>query len=116
MKTVLMVIGLCILVASLVFVVGPCVYYGFIDKPGIEAADYSVPCREDASHSFYIENTGKLFYASDFEVTGSTPGKRIIILHGYYDLRGNKFILVKELLPLDESIFGPVEIKERTKD
>ena len=102
-------------IAFIVFIVGTTVYFNFIDKPGA-AVDLEVPCLDDASHSFYINNTGGLVYSTDFEQHGDIVGARIFILHGFWELRGGKFQKVDGDISLDERIFGEITVKKRTKD
>lgn len=112
-KRIIMIIILIVIVAVLALVIGPCVYYNFIDKPDTGMPD--MPRQEEATHSFYIENTGGLILASDYEQHGEVVGLRIFILHSFWEMRGNKFKFMEGDIILDESIFGKIEVKRRTK-
>lgn len=72
-----------------------------------------LPRVESASHSFYIENTGNLILASDFEQHGTTPGKRIFMLSGRWEYVGTAFRYNPNQLVLDEHIFGVITVKPR---
>ena len=100
-------------IAFLALVVGPCAYYGFIDKPDSGLPD--MPDKGDATHSFYIENTGGLILASDFEQHGHAAGSRLFLLHGFWEMRGSKFQFVDGDIILDEAIFGEITVKRRAK-
>ena len=99
--------------AFLVLVIGPCVYYGWIEKPDTGMPD--MPNEKQATYSFYIENTGGLILSSDYEQHGQVKGSRLFILHGYWEMRGNKFKHLQSDLPLDENVFGPIIVKRREK-
>lgn len=114
LSTIIKVFILVVIVAVLGFVVGPCIYYGFIHKPDTGRAE--MPCKEDATHSFYIENTGGLILSSDFEEQGAGIGSRIFILHGFWEMRGQDFKFIEGDIILDEGIFGEITVKKRTKD
>jgi len=113
LSKIIKVIILIAIVAVLAVVIGPCVYYNFIDKPDNGMPD--MPDQDEATHSFYIENTGGLILASDFEQHGEVIGSRIFILHGFWEMRGNKFKFVEGDVVLNEVIFGKIELKRRAK-
>ena len=83
---------------------------------GGDTVKSNMPCKEDATHSFQIKNTGGLILASDYEQHGTTVGSRIFVLRGFWELRGNKFSFVAGDIVLDESIFGKITVEKRTKD
>ena len=109
------IIKLIVLIALVLFVAwaGVCVYSNFIAEPDTGMPD--MPKVSEATHSFYIENTGGLILASDYEAHGDVVGKRIFALHGFWELRGNKFKFVDGEIILDEHIFGKITIKRRAK-
>ena len=111
MKTAIGIILLIGVLAFIAFVVGPCVYYGFIDKPDTGIPE--MPDKEEATHSFYIENTGGLILASDYEKYGEVVGSRLFILHGFWELRGKDFKFVAGDVSLDEAIFGKIAVNRR---
>lgn len=113
LSNIIKVIILIAIVGVLALVVGPCAYYNFIDKPGSNQP--KMPDKEDATHSFYIENTGGLILASDYEQHGQAVGSRIFILHGFWELRGKDFKFVTGDIVLDEHIFGEITVKRRVK-
>lgn len=109
--TVIKWIILIVILAVLALVVGPCVYYNFIAKPDTGMLD--MPDQKEATHSFYIVNSGGLILASDYEQQGQTEGSRVFILHGFWEVRGNKFKFVEGDIILNEKIFGKIEVKRR---
>ena len=106
------IIMLVVLALVLVFVVGPCVYYGFIDKPG-ESGTVDLPDNKKATHTFYIENTGGLILASNYEQHGDAAGKRLFVLHGFWEMRGKGFKYMAGDLTLDENVFGKITVSQR---
>lgn len=111
MSTIIKVIILVVIVGVVALVLGPCVYYNFIAKPDTGMPD--MPQKEDATHSFYIENTGGLILASDYEQHGEAVGSRIFILHGFWEMRGKDFKFVASDVILNEAIFGEIIVKRR---
>jgi len=111
-KTIILVIVLIVILVILALVVGPCAYYAWFDKPDTGVPE--MPCKEDASHSFYIENTGGLILASDYEVLGGDVGSRVFVLHGFWELRGKDFKFVDGEVVLNEAIFGEITVKRRS--
>lgn len=92
--------------------VGTCVYSNFISKGGT-GGSLKLPDMEKAAYSVYIENTGNLILTDDYEMHGSEVGSRVFILHGFWELRGQKFAFVAGDAVLDEAIFGEITIKKR---
>jgi len=113
MSTIIKGIVLVVMLAALLWV-GTCVYSNFIAKP--DTGQLDMPCKEDAAYSVYIENTGNLLLTSDYEQHGDLAGSRIFILHGFWEMRGQKFKFLSGDIILDESIFGEITVKKRTKD
>lgn len=112
LSSIIKIIILIAIVGVLALVVGPCVYFNFLEKS--EASQPEMPKQDKATHSFYIENTGGLILASDYEQHGEKVGSRIFILHGFWEMRGSKFKFVDGEVILDENIFGEITIKRRT--
>ncbi len=112
-KNILLIIAALVVLAVVALVLGPCVYYNFIDELGNNTLD--MPEVDKASHEVYIENTGGLFLTSDYEVKGTKAGSRIITLHGYWEMRGDKFKYIDMVVPLDEGIFGRITITKRLR-
>jgi hypothetical protein len=102
------------LLGVLALVVGPCVYYTFIDKPVTGGPE--LPCKEDAAYSIYIENSGGLLLTDDYEQHGQDIGSRIFVVNGYWEISGNEFKFKQGVVILDESVFGEITVKKRTKD
>ena len=72
-----------------------------------------IPNAEEAAYTVYIENTGNLIMTDDYELIGSEVGKRVFILHGFWELRGQDFVYKDSELVLDEGIFGEITVKRR---
>jgi hypothetical protein len=77
------------------------------------SAGPDIPETKEATHSFYIENTGGLIYSSDFEQQGITPGKRVFVFTNYWEARGKDFVFVDDGIIIDENIFGEITVKRR---
>jgi len=74
-----------------------------------------LPDMKKATHTFYIENTGGLILASDFEQHGDTVGARLFALHGFWELEGQKFVYRDTDIVLNEAIFGEITVTRRSK-
>ena len=72
-----------------------------------------IPKVDEAAYSVYIENTGNLILTDDYEAIGNEVGKRVFILHGFWEMRGQEFVYKDSELVLDEGIFGEITIKRR---
>ena len=72
-----------------------------------------MPDPDEVTYSVYIENSGNLLLTDDYEVHGVKVGSRIFILHGFWELSGQKFDAKNTDIILDESIFGEITIKRR---
>jgi len=72
-----------------------------------------IPKVDEAAYSVYIENTGNLLFTDDYELVGNKVGKRVFILHGFWEMRGQDFIYKDSELVLDEGIFGEITVKRR---
>jgi len=110
---IIKVIIIVAIVGVLGVVVGPCVYYNFLEKP--ETGQLEMPEIDEATHSVHIENTGGFILTSDYEQHGESVGSRLFILHGFWEMRGNKFKFVAGDVVLDENIFGKITVKKRIK-
>lgn len=90
---------------------GACIYGNFIAQP--DDGMPNMPEKTEATHSVLIRNTGGLLLVTDYEVFGDDVGKRTIVLHGFWEVRGNDFKFVNADIILDENIFGVIIIKRR---
>ena len=72
-----------------------------------------MPDPEEVTYSVYVENSGNLLLTDDYEVHGVEVGKRIFILHSFWELSGQKFKFKNADIVLDEAIFGVITIKRR---
>ena len=106
------IIKLIILVVIIVFLgwIGLSVY-SCASRQNIGQA--GIPDQGEASYSVYIENTGNLILTDDYEAHGQVVGARVFILHGFWELRGQKFAFVEGDIVLNEAIFGEITIKRR---
>lgn len=108
------IIGVVLVVVLLVVIgyVGLNVYSCVTDRGSITDQP-ELPEVAEASHSVYIENTGNLLLTNDYEVIGEEAGSRVIILHGFWELRGQSFKYQAGEIVLDEAVFGIITIKRR---
>ena len=74
----------------------------------------NMPDQGEAQFRVYINNTGNILYTDDYTQYGFEEGKRVFILHGYWELSGKDFkYRDRNSPPLDEAIFGEITIKRR---
>ena len=92
--------------------VGLSLWSGGCEQPREDKLD--MPGSEKATHSFFIQNTGGLILSSDYEQHGVSPGSRIFVLQGYWEMRGSKFKFVPGDIILDESVFGEITVQRRS--
>jgi len=95
-----------ILVIGFILVYGGIVIYG--NFFALNAAPYSMPDSDKASHSITIKNTGNTLLSNNVEQIGS-----VVILDGYWELVGQKFKYRDDKLVLDRVVFGPVTVRAR---
>ena len=109
LKKSLMVIILVVIIVVIAWI-GLSVYSCFVrqdtDMP-------NMPDQDEASYSVYIENTGNLILTDDYEMHGQVIGSRVFILHGFWEISGQKFEYKGTDLILNEGIFGEITIKRR---
>lgn len=104
-----------ILIILLVLVLawlGTCVYSNFFATPDTGALD--MPGNDKASHQVIIKNTGGVILVSDYDIDGKITGSRKYILHGYWEVKGDKYRYVDADIILDESIFGEIIFERRS--
>jgi len=101
----LLVLGVVIVYA--IITVGSCI--GGQDNPN----QPDIPKIDEASYSVQIKNTGNLIFTDDYELIGNEVGKRVFILHGFWEMRGQDFQYKDTELILDEAIFGEITVKRR---
>lgn len=104
---VIILIGLILLIAY----GGLCVYSNFIAKPNTGLPD--MPKSDEAAYTVTVENTGKLVMTNDYEVIGSVVGKRVFVLHGFWELSGQDFKYKPGDIVIDEAIFGEITLRRR---
>ena len=72
-----------------------------------------IPKVDEAAYSVQIKNTGNLLFTDDYELVGSEVGKRVFILDGFWEMRGQNFKYNAGEIVLDEGIFGEITVKRR---
>ena len=103
--TVIIIGGVCIGLGYVGLVVWSCA----VGPPG----QLDIPDVDKAAYSVYIENTGNFIFTDDYELIGNEVGKRVFILHGFWEMRGQGFTYQEGDLVLDEGIFGEITLKRR---
>ena len=106
-KFILIIIGI-IFLCGLAYVI----FSVAVTCGGPDTNPHDMPDADKATHSFSW-SSGGLAFSSDYETHGSEVGKRIFILHGYWELRGQKFKYLDGDIVLDENIFGKITVKRR---
>lgn len=107
-KWIWRILGIIILLGVLL-VLGTCAWQNCLKSdtgpvpPSVELAGWKVT----------IKSTRVVLFTNDIKTTGSEIGKRVHILNGYWEVTKKKFIYHRVKLPLDESIFGPIEVDKR---
>lgn len=113
MKLILKVIIIVILIA-IVGYIGICVKANILDKRTAGAPP--LPKMNDAQYTVLIENTRQFYLTSQFDQYGQEVGKRVFVLHGFWQVSGNKYVYVSgDSPPLDEAVFGKMTITRRAK-
>ncbi len=112
MKFILRAIGIVLVLAFLA-------YGGIVVKSCYDAQRpvvSNIPDIKTAKYSLLLSTTRQLYYTSDYDQFGDVLGKRVFILHGYWELRGKDFVYVKhDSPPLDEAVFGSITLTRRAK-
>lgn len=103
---VLVVIGAVLIVAY----IGLTVWATFHHDDPVTASEIQFPKVEAAKYQVVIKNTGNVLFTSKYDTYGKT-----FVLHGYWEKSGMDFVYRKQDYPIDQNVFGPVEIKERVK-
>ena len=72
--------------------------------------EYNIPDSNKAEYSLRIRNTGNILLTDKLERQGD-----ILLLDGFWQMnpKGDKFKYTKELISLDQSIFGPIDVTKR---
>lgn len=87
--------------------VGACVYGNYF---AATTNPYKIPDVEKARYSITVKNTGNLLYSNDVEENGS-----FVIIQGFWELQGQKFVYKDTQIILNSEIFGPIAVKERIR-
>jgi len=68
----------------------------------------------DAQYNVVILNAGTHYMANKIDSYGTTVGSRVFILHGYWELVGTRYNYRSTDLPLDEKLYGRIDILKIT--
>ena len=81
------------------------IYLGVTIYGNIATGEIKIP---SAEYEIYIHSNGNILYADEVIQDGSS-----YVLPGYYELIGRRFKYRDAELSLNESIFGPIEVRRR---
>lgn len=87
------------------------IYGGLVIYGNVKAmneSNYSIPDSSEARYGITIKNTGNYLLSNNIEQLDN-----IVILHGYWELNGQKFVYRDSDLILDSHIFGEIGVKKR---
>lgn len=108
-------VGFVVFLVALLGYAGLCVKVNVFDK-ATSAKTIALPDMKEAQYSVLIESTRQAYFTNSFDQFGSSSGKRLFILHGFWQLTGGKFIYIPtDSPPLDEAIFGIITVTRRAK-
>lgn len=108
MSVIIKVFALVCLILAVAYL-GTCVYSNVVSP---KSTTPKVPDVEVATYAITVENTGMLLFAKKYELSGA-PGKRVIILTGYWEMVGQGFKYRDSMIVLDEKVFGTITIRRR---
>lgn len=108
-KTILKGIVLVVILVLIVWV-GITFYANACSNP---KGHLDMPEANKAAYSVYIKNTSGLLLTNRYETIGTEVGSRIYTLHGFWEVRGSKFVYKKTDVILDEAVFGEINIRRR---
>lgn len=76
----------------------------------------SPPNLENARYAVTLSSTNQLLFTDNYDVQRSVraPDKMVYVLHGYFELKDNKYCPHENDLQLDEYYFGDIIITRRT--
>ena len=92
-------------VAALAFV-GTCTYQAI--KGTDESVGPEPPPVDKAGYTVIIKATGQVFYTGKV-----TDSQGVVTMYGYWEVRKDKYKFKDITLPLDEKIFGEIEVRGR---
>lgn len=110
MRTVIRIFGIILL----------CAVFGYVLIIGLNACgciggDHEVkqPDFNRAQNYLIFKVTGRRIYVNDVSVVPSkAPGKEIYIpVGGYWEMREGKYVFIDRPVPLDEAVFGEIELR-----
>lgn len=109
MKRILQVVFIGLGILALAYL-GACAYANFIKKDN--SGEIKTPTYQNARYIVTIRNTNNTLFTNSYNQYGTN--KEVIILHGYYELVGTKYVFKEVDFVLDMSVFGQVDIRLRT--
>lgn len=103
-KWIWRIVGIIILLGVLL-VLGTCYFQNCRKDTGP-----TLPPIDKAGWSVTIKATGEILFTNNYLKMSE---RSIYILHGYWEITKKKYVYRDIILPLDEAIFGPIEVKKR---
>lgn len=104
-------IGAVIALICVVAYVGSCAYINFINPTNTNAKGDSLPNLKEAPYQVTIQNTHSVYFTPAYDRYGRN--NEVVILHGYWEMVGKEYVYRNIEKPLDESKFGPIEVRIR---
>lgn len=93
-----------------------CIYANVVAFKKADAqAQVQLPPVSEAKYYVNVPANGNVFLTNNYETWGTKVGQRVFLLHGFWESVGSEFKYRARDLPLDEKIFGQMEIKPRPK-
>ncbi len=115
---ILIKIGLVIIVlCSITYIAFSIIGNVFEKSPDTVSGLPSFPSTSKANYAIIIKNTNEVLFTNKYDkgVSPEDASLSLYTLHNYYEVRGNKYKLIKITLPMDEYYYGPIIIYERSK-
>jgi hypothetical protein len=112
LKKIAQVLVIILLLMAVAYFVA-CTYMNFFAAPSIPG-QIKLPDAKTATYSVTVANTGTLLLTNNYETLSDTPGSRVYVLHGYWELSGQEYREHKNDITLDERVFGNITIKRRS--
>jgi hypothetical protein len=107
-KLALKIVILIILLAALVWV-GTCAYANIVERLGDNSP--KMPSLEKARYTVTVRSIGETYLTNKYTRLSDTQ----VILHGYWEIKDNKYRYHDIDLPLDEYYFGDIVIERRVQ-
>ncbi len=101
------IIGLIILLC-LLLVMGMCYWQNCREDKGPRFPD-----NIKAQYKITEVYTGNIYYSDNVTIQGEKTGERVIIMRGYWEVSGGKYVFRDITLPLAERDFGEIKVGSR---